>query len=271
MGLVENILDRCKNLKKLAEGGQKRVYCCDYEDYGKVIIKIGEYRYSTSLERIQREIDLLKEIDSIYYPKNYEFIIDPTKRQFIIIEEFIEAVELSKIQNRFDDDDSILDFLNKLLCALNILWERRVVHRDIKPANILVTSQNEPRIIDLGIARELDKTSLTATLAASGPCTPIYAAPEQIENYKNMIDIRTDFFLLALLVSELLLGFHPFDPTYVGNQCTIIENILSGTYVQPSNDHDTKLVDFTVRNLNIKPYKRFRTINSIFDFMDMGC
>ncbi|KUK76717.1 MAG: Serine/threonine protein kinase [candidate division WS6 bacterium 34_10] len=271
MGIFENILDKCSNSKIIAEGGQKKVLCASHPDYGQVVIKYGDYRYMTSLERIQREVDLLREIDSDYYPKNFEFLIDTKRRQFIIIEEFVDGKELSLVKDRFSRDEDILVFLNRLLCALNVLWERRVVHRDLKPANILITSLNEPRIVDLGIARELDKTSLTATLAASGPHTPIYAAPEQIENKKTMIDIRTDFFLIGLLMLELVNGFHPFDPTYVGNQNSIIENILNGIYVKPTSGHNEKLIGFIEKSLQLKPYKRFRSLKSILNYLEMEC
>ena len=107
---------------------------------------------------------------------------------------------------------------------LDVIWRRNVVHRDIKPANILITPAGEPRVIDLGIARFLDDTSLTASIACCGPATPIYAAPEQLINRKAMINVRTDFFLLGILVLELMHGFHPFDPQHVGNQNSLIEN-----------------------------------------------
>ena len=51
---------------------------------------------------------------------------------------------------------------------------------------------------------------MTNTIQASGPCTPIYASPEQLANKKQSIDIRTDFYSLAIIISELIIGEHPF-------------------------------------------------------------
>lgn len=271
MSLLQELLKDCSNVVPLADGGQKKVLKGLHSEYGPVVIKTGDYRYSTSLDRIAREVEVLREINSEYYPRNYEFIIDPRHHEFIIIEEYLDADELTKVKDRFSTDEKILSLLKELICGLNILWQKRIVHRDIKPANILITSDDKPRIIDLGIARFLDRTSLTATLAASGPGTPIYAAPEQINNKKNMINERTDFFLLGLLSLELLLGFHPYDPRFVHNQSNIVENILAGIYFHPEELHDSKLMGFIHKSLEVMPYKRFRTSKEIMDYLTLEC
>lgn len=214
-------------------------------------------------------MELLTEIDSRYYPQHFEFLIDPLRREYLIIEQRLDAVELTQVRDQFRTDEDILELLVKLVCALDVLWQRRVIHRDIKPANILITPEGEPRIIDLGIARFLEDTSLTATMAARGPATPIYATPEQLRNRKSMINVRTDFFLLGLLVLELLHGFHPFDPQHVGNQATITDNILAGRYVSPPQGHDPRLVTFIERVLEPKPFKRFRTVGELMACLDM--
>ena len=64
-----------------------------------------------------------------------------------------------------------------------------------------------------------------------GPCTPVYAAPEQLSNNKSIIDARTDFFALGIIALELYLGVHPFDPSFVGNQYSIVENILQNKFI----------------------------------------
>lgn len=262
MKLIDDLVGQCSQVTSLAEGGQKKVLSAVHPDFGPVVIKYGEYRYAINLERITREVELLAEIESRYYPKHYEFIVEPVRREFLVIEERLNAVELSQVKHRFSADSQIRDLLIHLLCALDILWRRNVIHRDIKPANILITPENEPRIIDLGIARFLDDTSLTATLAARGPGTPIYAAPEQLMNKKPMINVRTDFFLLGLLALELMQGFHPFDPAHVGNQNNLIDNIMAGTYVPPDQDRDLQLATFIERVLEPQPYKRFRTVEA---------
>jgi eukaryotic-like serine/threonine-protein kinase len=269
MKLLEDIVGRCTDVISLAEDGQKKVLAAIHPEFGPVVMKYGNYRYATSLERITREVTLLRELESRYYPKHYEFLIEPVRREFLVVEERLNAVELTHAKDRFASDAQILGLLVHLICALDEIWRRNVVHRDIKPGNILITPANEPRIIDLGIARFLDDTSLTATVAVCGPATPIYAAPEQLINRKAMINARTDFFLLGILVLELMHGFHPFDPQHVGNQNSLVENIMNGIYVAPDGARDGRLIGFVERALEPPPFKRFRTVDAVMAHLGM--
>ena len=148
-----------------------------------------------------------------------------------------------------------------LIEALDILWSRRVVHRDIKPQNVIIRPNNRPVVIDLGIARLLDVSSLTMTGAAIGPCTMQYAAPEQLRNMKPIIDMRADFFALGLLSLQLHLGFHPFDPANVGQGDSIPDNILNARFVPPESKEGTSaaFAGLVRKLLQTEPYQRFRT------------
>lgn len=269
MQILDSVVKECTDVVSLAEGGQKKVMAAVHSEFGPVVIKFGNYHLATSLERIAREVELLRELDSQYYPRQFEFIIEPIRREFLVIEERIEAKELSEVQGSFSDDETILGLLRELVRALNEIWQRRVVHRDLKPSNILITAGGQPRIIDLGIARFLEDVSLTATAAGRGPATPIYAAPEQLLNKKSMISIRTDFFLLGILVLELMHGFHPFDPRQVGNDESLLANLQNGLYVPPDSSRNEYLVDFCRHSLQQKPYRRFRTVEAVAEFLNM--
>ena len=268
MKAFDDILSRCTNIEKLAQGGRKTVYSATHAEFGTIVIKHGNYLASSSLERISREVQLLNQIDSPYYPRQFEFLTDHTNREFLIIEERLDATELSNVVSRFQNDNSILKLLQELVKGLNIIWERDVIHRDIKPANILITKEGEPRIIDLGIARFLGRDSLTNSLAPHGPATVIYSAPEQLQNRKPMIGVRTDFFLLGILVLELMHGFHPFDPQHVGNNSGIVDNILNGKYVPPIN-RDPILEQFIAKALMPQPFLRFTNPTALADHLQI--
>lgn len=263
MSLIDEFLVGCRNVAPLKEGGQKKVFTADHDSFGQVVVKHGEYRFGNSLERISREVRLLRSLNSEYYPKNHELIVDPIQREFLIVEERLDAVELAHAMDRFRTDQEILSFARQLVSALRVIWDRNVVHRDLKPANIMVTAAGEPRVIDLGIARFLDDASLTATLAGCGPATPIYAAPEQLSNRKSMISVRTDFFLLGIMVFELVHKFHPFDPVHVGNHASLVENIVNGNHVNIGPEHDHRLVAFVNGTLHSQPYRRFRSVDQV--------
>jgi serine/threonine protein kinase len=109
--------------------------------------------------------------------------------------------------------EQVLEMGEALINAVGHIAAQDLVHRDIKPANIMFASQQSHAVIgDFGIVRDLTKESLTATYFASGPCTPYFAAPEQLNNEKLLIDWRTDQFAVATTLAVAHFGFHPYRP-----------------------------------------------------------
>ena len=74
----------------------------------------------------------------------------------------------------------------------------------------MVDRNGEYWLLDFGIARHLDKESITASGAMFGPASAGYAPPEQFRNIKTEIDIRTDLFAIGVVAYEALTGSHPF-------------------------------------------------------------
>lgn len=267
---MDNIFAKCSNIKLLFEGGQKKVYKAFHPEFGDVVLKHGEFNSATNLERIRREVNFLRTIDSEYFPKTYDFLIDSNTNQFLIVEEFVDSKKLYDLHDYYNSESQLIKLLRQLITGLKILWSKNIVHRDIKPDNILITKDHFPKIIDLGIARFIDYESLTKTIAFSGPCTPIYAAPEQLLNKKQLINMRTDFFSLGIVLLELHLGFHPYSPEKVGNHHSIPENILNGIYVKPSEKEKTSMEFSNLINklLKVEPFQRFRNYQILEDFIN---
>jgi serine/threonine protein kinase len=262
------MIKECTIIRELARGGQKTVYLAKHQTKGLVVIKRGPIKSLTSMERIKREVELLSDLQSEYYPTQYHFNIDLRTKEFEIVEDYIVGTTLRASMQNYNDPRSIFTLMNQLEIALKIIWDRNVVHRDLKPENIIIRANGNPCIIDLGIARFLDLDELTKTMAPMGPCTPIYAAPEQLSNHKNLIDHRTDFFNLGLIALELYLGAHPFDPAYVGNGYSIVENITNGIYISETGatPRNVGLSEFASKTLALQPYMRFRNFRMLNDF-----
>jgi serine/threonine-protein kinase len=260
----------CFNINLIAEGGQKKVYLAEHPDVGRVVIKKGDIKSFTSLERIKREVELLSELNSTFYPVQYHFNIDIKTKEFEIVEKYIEGEVLRNTMHQFNTTNEIFKLLSSLIEGLSTIWDKNIVHRDLKPENIIIRPDGMPCIIDLGIARFLDLESLTRTISPMGPCTPIYAAPEQLTNNKDLIDPRTDFYNLGIIALELYLGVHPFDPSYVGNHYSIVENIMQNKYVIKTDrvDKDSLMEELAIKTLQTQPYKRFRNYQMLNAFIN---
>jgi eukaryotic-like serine/threonine-protein kinase len=264
------MINECKIIKDLPSGGQKNVQLAEHPKVGLVVIKKGAIKSFISLERIKREIDLLSELKSEFYPQQYHFNIDIKTKEFEIVEDYIEGTTLREAMKSFSSVERIFSLLNSLIKGLSIIWDRNIVHRDLKPENIIIRENGEPCIIDLGIARFLDLEALTKTIAPMGPCTPIYASPEQLTNNKNIIDHRTDFFCLGIISLELYLGVHPFDPTYLENHFSIVENILQNKFLLETKDvkADERMRELAAKTLRSQPFERFRNYKLFQAFIE---
>lgn len=261
----DDIVRNYDDAVKIGEGGQKVVFSIHHPIYGPCVLKIGQSRSNQTLERIRREFSVLASLDSSHFPKCYSLDVVADHR-FVVLEQALPGTPLTEILTEFNSFDRSLHFAANLVKALSLLWERRVIHRDVKPANILIGANDHVFVIDLGIARLLDEISLTHTFAARGPCTPVYAAPEQLRNRKHEINHRCDQFAVGIVLAQLLLGGrHPFDPNVVGNGDSTVENILLGNWASAAApiSHNTQLLQLLARMLAREPHARYRTPNQL--------
>ena len=267
---MDEIFDICSDVELIFQGGQKKVYQACHPEYGTVALKTGKFGNIRGLERIRREVGFLKSIDSEYFPRNFEFVIDENEGRFLIVEEFIDSQKVSELGYYYNSEEKIVELLTHLVDGLKILWDEKIVHRDLKPDNILIAEDFRPKIIDLGIARFIDYESLTRTIELWGPCTPFYAAPEQLLNKKNMIGMRTDFFSLGIVLLEMHLGYHPFHPDNVGNNQDVVDNIINGVYISPKEKEGTS-EEFSYlinRLLRTEQFQRFRNYKVLQDYIN---
>lgn len=102
-----------------------------------------------------------------------------------------------------------------VLEALSAAHDIGIIHRDVKPANIFLVSGGGVKLLDFGIAKIADATSVvTARGLAVG--TPRYMSPEQARGER--VDGRSDLYASGLILFEMIAGVGPFDDARDANE-----------------------------------------------------
>ncbi len=101
--------------------------------------------------------------------------------------------------------DDVVELIYKCAKALHYAHGRGVIHRDIKPSNVMLTIDNDVRIIDFGIAICND-SDISRIEGIAG--SPSYMSPEQVQSEE--LTSRSDLYSLGAVLYELLTGFRPF-------------------------------------------------------------
>jgi serine/threonine protein kinase len=100
----------------------------------------------------------------------------------------------------------VLDIGIKIASALDMALKHNLLHRDIKPGNILFDTDNEPKLVDFGLARSAEEEPESASVTEG---TPYYVAPEKIKRERETF--LSDMYSLGCTLYHALTGHVPFE------------------------------------------------------------
>lgn len=126
--------------------------------------------------------------------------------------EFVEGENLrQKIERRKTiPAGECIRYMIQVAAGLAHAAERGIVHRDIKPSNIIITPSGRAKIVDMGLARQLDIVPANGGVTQSGVTlgTFDYISPEQALDPRQA-DIRSDIYSLGCAFYHALTGRPP--------------------------------------------------------------
>lgn len=163
--------------KEIGSGGGGIVYLgWHLRLHKKVVLKEDKRSISANSETLRREVDALKNLSHKYIPQVYDFV---EENGFVYtVMDYIEGESFEKPLKRGErfSQPQVIEWAHQLLEALSYLHQfppHGILHGDIKPSNIMLTPQNDIRLIDFNIALALGEEGAIAVGRSFG-----YASPE---------------------------------------------------------------------------------------------
>lgn len=193
--------------KALGQGGMGSVYRCHNRSARRILAAIKVL--DSSLNRIPkiqqrfiREAEILFALDhpSIVKVRNVRIDLDPPYLEM----EFVDGMSL---EARLDAGPipvtESVAILREIADALAYLHARNIRHRDLKPANIVCQTDGRSKLVDFGIATEMDGATISEQGQAMGSASyvpPEWARPGELDS------ARWDLYALGICVWECLTG-----------------------------------------------------------------
>ena len=208
-------------ISKIIRKSDKKTLIWKELDYGQMSEK--------EKEQIVSEVNILRELKHPNIVRYYDRIIDKKHSRIYIIMEYCEGGDLNQLIKRckktgeYIAEDIIWKIFTQVLLAIHVIHnhkEGKILHRDIKPSNIFLDKDNNVKLGDFGLSRELSDQS---KFAYSHVGTPYYMSPEQIDETKY--NEKSDIWSLGCFLYELT-TFHP--PFEAKNQIMLAMRIKSG-------------------------------------------
>jgi serine/threonine protein kinase len=195
---------------KIASGGQGKVYrAWDTVLERLVAVKIMRKELENdpvALENFFREARACASLNHTNIIHIYAFDEFDGQRYLVM-----ELADRGSLDTRIEKHQrlhelEILDIGCKISSALNMALKHNLLHRDIKPGNILFDSDNEPKLIDFGLARSVEAEPESTTVTEG---TPYYVAPEKIKREPETF--LSDMYSLGCTLYHALTGHVPFE------------------------------------------------------------
>lgn len=206
-------------VSKLGEGGMGVVYRAHDELLDRdVAVKVVR---KDRVPELAPHHDLLAEArasSSLAHPNIctiYE--VGETEGEFYIVMELVEGQSLRELCAPAGvSPEAVLRFGLQIAAALARAHDRGIVHRDLKSANIVVTREGLAKVLDFGLARQMElggseettRSVPTSPHSSSVGGTLSYLAPEVLRG--EPADHRSDLWALGVVLYEMASGRLPF-------------------------------------------------------------
>ena len=206
----QKINDRYEIIRSIGEGGMANVYLANDIILNRLVaVKIlrGDLAEDEKfVKRFQREAIAASSLNHPNIVEVYDVGEDDGK--YFIVMEYVEGKTLKSLIKKRGalTLPEVVDIMLQLTSAIAHAHESYIIHRDIKPQNVIIMEDGRVKVMDFGIAAQLNSNELTQTNSVMG--TVYYLPPEQASG--TSATVKSDIYSLGILMYELVVGKVPF-------------------------------------------------------------
>ncbi len=269
---------RYEIIRKIAEGGMGSVHEAVHLLSRKVVaLKLlapEVARDEAKRQRFLREVSAPAQIGHDGIVEIFDAGYDEKVGLLFVAMELLQGETLRERIERINPKQNpagrelLLDLYDRMLEPLAAAHARGIVHRDLKPENVFVHRRRDGaevvKVLDFGIARELDASSPSVTQTGIAMGTPHYMAPEQAMNAREA-SFPADVWSLGAMLYEILSGETPFPGEAAGSIIAAAVTSAHRPVVTVAAGISQPLSDLIDRCLQKRPEDRPRDAQVLLD------
>lgn len=260
-------LNRYRLLEKIGEGGMGIVYkaqCSVLNRFVAVkVLKPELNKNEDFIARFKREANSIANLSCPNIVNIYDIGLE-NNINFIVME-YIKGKTLKQVIKENDRLSPLksIEIWIQIANALQYAHENNIIHRDIKPDNIIITDNNIVKLMDFGIAKVTDSSTITNSSKIIGSVH--YFSPEQAKG--KFVDHRTDIYALGIVMYEMVTGQVPFNGD---TSISIAMMHIQEPIIPPKeliDDIHENINKVILKSLEKDPIDRFQTAKELFDVL----
>lgn len=191
--------------QKASEGGQGTLWrAIDLRSRRHIAIKVFKHSGPENVCWPYREIKVLKRLSPSPYVVSVDDFGEQEGKLYLVVE-WIDGSSLHQLLRPRPRLERVHRWSRQICLGLEHCHQHQVFHRDIKPSNIMITTADDAKLVDFGIARTTDSTM---TFPGQPVGSVAYMPPERWRGERG--DQLSDLYSFGCLLYELLTGDPPF-------------------------------------------------------------